>query len=831
MAITDIIQETELTVGAPDITYSGNEGPKSPQEIQRMKMAQLEEEYNKYVFEMEEQGMEPVSIREFIEQAMAEGQMSSNQEGMMDEGLGSMVQEPRTMAAYGGIMGGDGRRAYVGGSYRDSGNSGYQGNSGAPGSSTTSSNKTSSNTTSNSGGGGGGRDSGDAVAAQRAVEARARAAAAQQAAAAEATRVREAYRGEQSRKAEEAKKRKDEEAARVQEAYRGQQSRKLEEERKLKEENELKKALEEEEEKKANELEIKKLEKLKLEEDKKLEEENKKIQIQIQKSVDNQVKKKKKNLKNIVTSKDLELFDNNEDGKLGLIERFNRFTNKINKEAANKRAFQKYQNVEQYVDPFDNSRYGLSGKEMSEKRGFTFEGDEITGYDRDNATDYGYNIIGNEDLDKGLATLKTSTGTRPNLYDVNSNLPGTYGALLNPLFNKFRPDTQVTAMNTLNKAADYSILGGQDRVSNDDLRDLGNLGRTEDQIKLMEKGSLGGDDSQQQFIPFNKTNQEEEVEVEEEPFQLGLAFRADGGRVGKAYGGMMGDDGRRAYGLGSIFKKATKAFKKIAKSPIGKAALIGLGGNAIFGGGLGGTSFMQGLKSKGLPGILKQAGSYALDNPGIIIPALSAGAAYFTDDEEQDTYVDKTGIDVDKIRANPYKYLARANKADGGPMGERIGYNQAGPVIDKDTQTMILDMSNRGMDIETISTITQQDAATINAILSAQNQKAQGGPMGGEIMEEESEELLNMNGMEKDYREEGGFVPIGEYEKKDDVPARLSKNEFVFTADAVRGAGEGDVDLGAEKLYTQMKDLESVGKRMQGANEMFQTSQRLEEVI
>ena len=107
----------------------------------------------------------------------------------------------------------------------------------------------------------------------------------------------------------------------------------------------------------------------------------------------------------------------------------------------------------------------------------------------------------------------------------------------------------------------------------------------------------------------------------------------------------------------------------------------------------------------------------------------------------------------------------------------------------------------------------------------------EGGPMGGEIMEGESEELLDMNGMEKDYREDGGFVPIGEYEKKDDVPARLSKNEFVFTADAVRGAGEGDVDLGAEKLYTQMKELESVGKRMQGANEMFQTSQRLEEVV
>ena len=52
-----------------------------------------------------------------------------------------------------------------------------------------------------------------------------------------------------------------------------------------------------------------------------------------------------------------------------------------------------------------------------------------------------------------------------------------------------------------------------------------------------------------------------------------------------------------------------------------------------------------------------------------------------------------------------------------------------------------------------------------------------------------------------DLREDGGFVPIGRMEKADDVPARLSKNEFVFTADAVRNAGEGDVDKGAEVMY------------------------------
>ena len=97
--------------------------------------------------------------------------------------------------------------------------------------------------------------------------------------------------------------------------------------------------------------------------------------------------------------------------------------------------------------------------------------------------------------------------------------------------------------------------------------------------------------------------------------------------------------------------------------------------------------------------------------------------------------------------------------------------------------------------------------------------------------------LLDMGGKEMDLREDGGFVPIGRMEKADDVPARLSKNEFVFTADAVRNAGDGNVDKGAEVMYNMMKNLESGGdvseesQGLEGARRMFQTSQRLEEVI
>ena len=87
-----------------------------------------------------------------------------------------------------------------------------------------------------------------------------------------------------------------------------------------------------------------------------------------------------------------------------------------------------------------------------------------------------------------------------------------------------------------------------------------------------------------------------------------------------------------------------------------------------------------------------------------------------------------------------------------------------------------------------------------------------------------------------DFRQDGGFVPIGRMEKAD-VPARLSKNEFVFTAEAVRNAGGGDVDKGAEVMYNMMKNLEAGGKvseqtqGLEGAPNMLQTSQRLGEVV
>ena len=66
-------------------------------------------------------------------------------------------------------------------------------------------------------------------------------------------------------------------------------------------------------------------------------------------------------------------------------------------------------------------------------------------------------------------------------------------------------------------------------------------------------------------------------------------------------------------------------------------------------------------------------------------------------------------------------------------------------------------------------------------------------------------------GFEKEFELAGG----GEVEgpgtgTSDSVPARLSDGEFVLTAKAVRGAGGGDRDIGAARMYDMMSELERV---------------------
>jgi len=319
----------------------------------------------------------------------------------------------------------------------------------------------------------------------------------------------------------------------------------------------------------------------------------------------------------------------------------------------------------------------------------------------------------------------------------------------------------------------------------------------------------------------------------------GPQFAADGGimRAGYMDGGrmrqmeMMQDEddptggimdlesGRQMYFLGKLVKKAGRAIKKVVKSPIGKAALLYFGGKALMGGGGGGLTSLfksgKGLKLKNFltdsimgkaigvdsPAaknrIVRSGGllNFIKDNPYLsILGGSTALAGLSGKDKDEDGPINYgLDIDIDAIRANPYKFLPAGiigsnyqRGTEGRKDGGRMGYQEGG-------------------DAEPVAKKTMP--------------------------------LLDMGGMEKDYREEGGFVPIGRMERADDVPARLSKNEFVFTADAVRNAGDGDIDKGAEVMYNMMKNLESGGEvskesqGLDGAREMFQTSKRLEEVL
>jgi hypothetical protein len=94
--------------------------------------------------------------------------------------------------------------------------------------------------------------------------------------------------------------------------------------------------------------------------------------------------------------------------------------------------------------------------------------------------------------------------------------------------------------------------------------------------------------------------------------------------------------------------------------------------------------------------------------------------------------------------------------------------------------------------------------------IQKRNMRAANGGRIGFMMGSEVPVRENQAGVrEMDFRNTGGFVPpIGVKEKADDIPAMLSNNEFVFTADAVRAAGGGSVNKGAQKMYALMKQLE-----------------------
>ena len=250
---------------------------------------------------------------------------------------------------------------------------------------------------------------------------------------------------------------------------------------------------------------------------------------------------------------------------------------------------------------------------------------------------------------------------------------------------------------------------------------------------------------------------------------------------------------RQLYGLGSLVKGVKKAvkgvakgIKDVAKSPIGKAAMLYFGGNLLQGNAMFGNPFTgritDFIASKGIPSVFSSAveGYKNLEGPkkflaqAGIASALSGGLAALAqeDQEEQEvitrdvgslreyltSYYSNLGYTADQIAENVARDTSEYNMADGG----RIGYAFGDKV---------------------------EMAAGIEGL-----------PIN-----------INPKGVkELDLRETGGFIPpVGVKEKADDIPAMLSNNEFVFTADAVRAAGGGSVDKGAQIMYDTMKKLES----------------------
>jgi hypothetical protein len=368
---------------------------------------------------------------------------------------------------------------------------------------------------------------------------------------------------------------------------------------------------------------------------------------------------------------------------------------------------------------------------------------------------------------------------------------------------------------------------------------------------------------------LNSLNKEEEQKGKGKDIGLDFAFTPDAPKAIKEFtgtaplnqlGGLtrqqyqqqllnnMADGGevRQAYGLGSLVKKVTGAVKKVAKSPIGKAALAGAavyglggGGNPFTAAGRSGFSFGNlgntlgfgrltgGEENIFAGGPFSSVANFVRDkytSSGIGgkallgIGAATAAAGILTPKQEEEVdslsnrIADNTGIDVEQIRKEvqeayasgnteklrtkyPFLITESAAKANGG----RIGFENGGTYEDFEKFMMKRQESMSERQKEELRKQFENYMRSQDPTVEAAE--------GGSIVPEE-DEMLNMGGNEMDLRG-GGFVPLGEYEKKDDVPARLSKNEFVFTADAVRAAGGGSVDRGADLMYKTMKQLEN----------------------
>ena len=269
---------------------------------------------------------------------------------------------------------------------------------------------------------------------------------------------------------------------------------------------------------------------------------------------------------------------------------------------------------------------------------------------------------------------------------------------------------------------------------------------------------------------------------------------------------------RQMYGLGSFVKKigkgikgAVKSVANIAKSPLGIAAL-GLGINQF------GIPFTGGKGADFLGSLMGKASNLGM---GTKIGLGSAFATYLGSKGFADEEVASITRDKDKLSIYLKDYYTKLNPnasdeeieqfittntseyAVGGRVGLEAGANKDFQEYLKGREEFNKKQNAEQLYKEYLENKRRQKVAVEKTMA------ANGGLMPMGIMR------TNKAGtIERDYRETGGFVPVGIKEKADDVPAMLSKNEFVMTADAVRGIGDGNIEKGAQRLYDQMKQAE-----------------------
>ena len=256
---------------------------------------------------------------------------------------------------------------------------------------------------------------------------------------------------------------------------------------------------------------------------------------------------------------------------------------------------------------------------------------------------------------------------------------------------------------------------------------------------------------------------------------------------------------RQMYGLGSLVKSITKPFKSVAKgvksfakSDLGKAAIFAGLGMIPFG--ATGTSLFSRIGSS--PLVSKILSSKALSKIGDV--ALDVGVGSLV----------AGGLDKFQRSQLPEPEMRIMGRTE-----EELDQ------IEKDLRQ---NYKNLGYTDAEIDLFVEQNMKEYGRDMNAAGGRI-GFAMGPDNPEQNAMQASGIMGLplnqnpagvtELDLRETGGFIPpVGVKEKADDIPAMLSNNEFVFTADAVRGMGDGDVNKGAERMYSMMKQLENGGR-------------------